>query len=77
MAEVAELRRKNFLVWLTAVDDDPYGEDLLQGVQTKLEAAQFQTPKSLRGANEDEVASLWDGNVGIKAFLRRCIKAAN
>ena len=55
----------------------PYGEDLLQGVQTRLEAAQFLTPKSLHGANEDEVAGLWDGNVGIKAFLRRCVKAAN
>ena len=77
MAEVGDQRKAAFLKWLGAVDEEAFGEDILQAVQKQLEEAQFADARSLRGASEDEVAALWEGNVGVRAFLRRCVKAAN
>ena len=76
MAEAGEKRKASFLKWLSAVDEEALDEDVLQAVQGKLEASAIQDAKALRSANDDEVAAFWDGNVGVKAFLRRCVKTA-
>ena len=78
-SQVSQLANKSaeFAAWLLAVDADPLGEDVLKEVQQVLEENGVKGALSLVGADEDDIAQLWRGQAGHRAFLRRAVRAAN
>ena len=62
---------------MEAVDDEPLLPGLLTAVQKLLYDNGIKDAKSLIGSNEEEIAGLWSGQLGVKAYMRRVVRAAN
>ena len=64
------------LQWLQALEEVPPSEDVLEGIVKRLKEDNIIRPSDLVGASEEDVAQLWQ-TAGIRAFLRRAVRAAD
>ena len=75
LSESWQLEEARMLAWLTALEEDPPSADVLEGIVKKLAEENIRRPADLVGADENDVANLWQ-TVGTRAFLRRAVRTA-